>query len=165
MKKLLSSTPIKVVAIFVLAVVGIGLTLLSVTLLSGKSLFAQNIGGMNEEDVKLYAEAVGELPAMAKVEAQPSPYGEDQALNFAPVFSNGAGSCEEEQKGSSIPGILFSCIPPFERGYWLGDVPAGQTVLIVEIEGNVEYCRVLGVSLQGWDVDGWMRCDRLGPVE
>lgn len=164
--KNLSSKRMKVVFVFALTIIAVGATLFVSALMNGKLMFAQDIGGMDERQLKLYAEAVGELPAMAKVESQPSPYGEAHALNFAPVFTNDPdvltdGLCANDPNNDS------NCeyYGPFKPGVWLGDIPAGQTVLIVDIEGTISYCRVLGTSLQGWDVDGWMRCDRLGPVE
>jgi len=107
-----------------------------------------------------------DLPSMAKVEVQPSPYGEDQALNFAPVFDITFTKGEDEAFWIEEFGeeVVFPGMDSFSVGVWRWDIPAGQVVLVVDIEKGTNYCRVLGVSLQGWDVDGWMRCDRLGPV-
>jgi len=158
----------KSVRVSLLIVLAVGLALFTGLSFFGKELFGQTIIGQSQEDNAKFQEAVGELPAMAKVEAQTSPYGEDQTLNFAPVFADGTPPCTTEPQTFTDPvtgaAVTFGCNTIFEPGVWLGDIPAGQTVLIVDIEKKVQFCRVLGVSLQGWDVDGWIRCDRLGPM-
>lgn len=44
---------------------------------------------------------------------------------------------------------------------WVGDLEAGNTVMLLSVHPNGRACFIEGASLQGWDVGGWVACNRL----
>jgi len=44
---------------------------------------------------------------------------------------------------------------------WVGDLEAGSSVMLLSVHPDGRTCSIKGVSLQGWDVEGWVACNRL----
>jgi hypothetical protein len=44
---------------------------------------------------------------------------------------------------------------------WVGDLEAGNSVMLLSIHPDGRACFIKGVSFQGWDVEGWVACNRL----
>lgn len=98
------------------------------------------------------------LPFMSKIGVQYSAYGEEYTLRFVPVFQREVSI----RSGFNLDGVRIN-IEDGALTHWKGDLASGQTVLVIDV--TEDGCRVLGLSMQGWDVDGWILCDRLAPVE
>jgi hypothetical protein len=80
------------------------------------------------------------FPARAWVEPSVLPYDPNETIDFLPMFSN-----------TSLD----------EDGIWMGDLSAGQEVVLhgVSVDGSV--CLVEGATQQGWSTKGWVACNRL----
>jgi len=44
---------------------------------------------------------------------------------------------------------------------WVGDLPAGSAVTLLSVHADGRACFVEGQTMQGWDVRGWVACNRL----
>lgn len=44
---------------------------------------------------------------------------------------------------------------------WVGDLEAGTSVMLLSVHPDGRSCYVEGVALQGWEVEGWVACNRL----
>lgn len=80
------------------------------------------------------------FPARAWVEPSILPYDPNETIDFLPMFS------------STTLG---------ERGLWLGDLSAGQEVVLHGVSADGSVCLVEGQTQQGWSTKGWVACNRL----
>jgi len=44
---------------------------------------------------------------------------------------------------------------------WVGDLEAGTSVMLLSVHPDGRSCYVEGAALQGWEVEGWVACNRL----
>ena len=44
---------------------------------------------------------------------------------------------------------------------WLGDLEAGSSVMLLSIHADGRACYIEGKAFQGWEVEGWVACNRL----
>jgi len=44
---------------------------------------------------------------------------------------------------------------------WVGDLAAGTSVMLLSVHPDGRACYVEGVAHQGWEVEGWVACNRL----
>ena len=44
---------------------------------------------------------------------------------------------------------------------WVGDLEAGSSVMLLSIHSDSRSCFVEGKAMQGWDIQGWVACNRL----
>ena len=44
---------------------------------------------------------------------------------------------------------------------WVGDLDAGLSVMLLSIHADGRTCYIEGKALQGWEVEGWVACNRL----
>lgn len=49
-----------------------------------------------------------------------------------------------------------------EGGTWMGDLQAGDEVILHSVSPDGAKCLVEGTAVQGWPVKGWVACNRLG---
>lgn len=84
------------------------------------------------------------FPARAWVEPSILPYDAEETIDFLPMFSN--TTLDEE-------------------GIWLGDLGAGQEVILHGVSADGRVCLVEGTVLQGWPTRGWVACNRLSFTE
>ena len=68
------------------------------------------------------------------------PYDPNETIDFLPMFSN-----KELDTG----------------GLWMGDLGAGQEVVLHGVSTDGSVCLVEGETLQGWSTKGWVACNRL----
>jgi len=80
------------------------------------------------------------FPARAWVEPSILPYDPNETIDFLPMFSN-----------TTLD----------EDGLWLGDLGAGQEVVLHGVSADGSVCLVEGEALQGWSTKGWVACNRL----
>jgi hypothetical protein len=48
-----------------------------------------------------------------------------------------------------------------DRGTWLGDLKADTEVTLFNISEDGTACLIEGMAIQGWEVRGWVACNRL----
>lgn len=80
------------------------------------------------------------FPARAWVEPSVLPYDPNETINFLPMFS----STELD-----------------DGGIWMGDLTAGQEVILHGVSADGRVCLVEGQAQQGWSTKGWVSCNRL----
>ena len=80
------------------------------------------------------------FPAKAWVEPSILPYDPNETIDFLSMFSN-----KELDTG----------------GLWMGDLGAGQEVVLHGVSTDGSVCLVEGETLQGWSTKGWVACNRL----
>ena len=56
---------------------------------------------------------------------------------------------------------VFSRWELSDTGTWLGDLKAGTEVTLLNISEDGTSCLIEGVAIQGWEVRGWVACNRL----
>lgn len=84
------------------------------------------------------------FPAKAWVEPSILPYDPNETIYFLPMYSR----------------------PELDKeGIWLGDLEAGLEVILHGISQDGTVCLVEGLVMQGWDVKGWVSCNRLSFTE
>ena len=44
---------------------------------------------------------------------------------------------------------------------WVGDLEAGSSVMLLSVHPDGRSCFVEGRAIQGWDIQGWVACNRL----
>jgi hypothetical protein len=44
---------------------------------------------------------------------------------------------------------------------WVGDLEAGSSVMLLSVHADSRSCFVEGRAIQGWDIQGWVACNRL----
>jgi len=44
---------------------------------------------------------------------------------------------------------------------WVGDLEAGSAVMLLSVDADGRACFIEGQALQGWEVRGWVACNRL----
>jgi len=89
------------------------------------------------------------FPARAWVVPSILPYDPSETINFLPVYST---------PGLGDPGLS-------DPGLWLGDLEAGQEVVLHGITQDGLACLVGGATIQGWEAKGWVSCSRLEFVQ
>ena len=80
------------------------------------------------------------FPARAWVEPSILPYDPNETIDFLPMFSN-----------TTLD----------DDGLWLGDLGAGEEVILHGVSADGSVCLVEGEALQGWSTKGWVACNRL----
>jgi hypothetical protein len=80
------------------------------------------------------------FPARAWVEPAILPYDPNETIDFLPMFSN---------------------MTLDENGLWMGDLGAGEEVVLHGVSADGSVCLVEGDTLQGWSTKGWVACNRL----
>jgi len=80
------------------------------------------------------------FPARAWVEPSILPYDPNETIDFLPMFSS-----------TTLD----------ERGLWLGDLSAGEEVILHGVSADGSVCLVEGQTQQGWSTKGWVACNRL----
>jgi hypothetical protein len=80
------------------------------------------------------------FPASAWVEPSILPYDPNETIDFLPMFSN---------------------MTLDEDGVWMGDLGAGEEVVLHGVSADGSVCLVEGETQQGWSTKGWVACNRL----
>ena len=80
------------------------------------------------------------FPARAWVEPSILPYDPNETIDFLPMFSSTTLDTD---------------------GLWLGDLSAGQEVVLHGVSADGSVCLVEGMTQQGWSTKGWVACNRL----
>ena len=44
---------------------------------------------------------------------------------------------------------------------WVGDLEAGSIVILLSVHADGRACHIEGKAFQGWEVEGWVACNRL----
>ena len=44
---------------------------------------------------------------------------------------------------------------------WVGDLEAGSSVMLLSVHPDGRACFAKGRAIQGWDIQGWVVCNRL----
>ena len=81
------------------------------------------------------------FPAKAWVEPSILPYDSEENINYLPMFSN-----RRLEEATSL---------------WLGDLEAGQEVILHGVTEDGVICLVEGETTQGWTAKGFVACNRL----
>lgn len=82
-------------------------------------------------------EMKGLFPLKALITEMVSPYNSSKKVAFLPVYKC-PGGCQ-----------------------WLGDLTAGEAVVVSTISTDGLFCFVEGTTIQGWNSAGWVSCARL----
>jgi hypothetical protein len=79
------------------------------------------------------------FPANAWVERSIPRYDPEKTIDYLPMFSN-----------TTLD----------ENGLWMGDLVAGEEVVLHGVSADGSVCLVEGEALQGWSTKGWVACNR-----
>jgi hypothetical protein len=44
---------------------------------------------------------------------------------------------------------------------WVGDLEVGSSVMLLSVHPDSRSCYIEGKAFQGWEVEGWVACNRL----
>jgi hypothetical protein len=44
---------------------------------------------------------------------------------------------------------------------WVGDLDSGSSVMLLSIHADESACYIEGKVFQGWEIEGWVACNRL----
>lgn len=80
------------------------------------------------------------FPREAWVSASVLPYDDGAPIRILPVYSD--------------PSLDVA-------GTWLGDLETGEMILLKGVDQTGRSCFVAGRAAQGWDLEGWVACNRL----
>ncbi len=80
------------------------------------------------------------FPTDAWVSASVLPYDDPEPIRYLPAYSE--------------PSLDVG-------GTWLGDLPEASRVRLVAVDQSGRACFVVGDAVQGWEVEGWVACNRL----
>ena len=80
------------------------------------------------------------FPMQVWVSASVLPYDDPDPIGVLPMYADG-------EFGVSSTGV--------------GDLEAGTSVMLISVHPDGSSCFFEGISLQGWDVKGWVACNRL----
>lgn len=83
------------------------------------------------------------FPARAWVEPSILPYDPSETIDFLPMFAS-----------TELGGLTGD-------GIWLGDLRAGEEVVLHGVTEDGSVCLVEGKTEQGWSTKGWVACNRL----
>lgn len=102
------------------------------------SLYGITPGPSAESTPTVTAEAW--FPRQVWVSASVLPYDDTSPIRILPVYSD----------------------PELDRtGTWLGDLPEGASVTLRIVDATGRACLVDGAAAQGWQVRGWVACNRI----
>jgi hypothetical protein len=79
------------------------------------------------------------FPMQVWVSASILPYGDPDPILVLPV-------CADSELGVSST--------------WVGDLEAGSSVMLLSVHADGSVCYIEGKAFQGWEVEGWVACNR-----